>query len=404
MPVPLVFQIKITGLAQAKAQVAAALSGAGSGGTIGGGATAGGGSSNSAGGGIGFGQTYLMMRAVRSIIGAFSNIASAAERMSNEILTIQQLSGSSFKEAAGMSGLFHAAGISDVQSMRQFIMSTKNARSVGGRAALASAGVIPTPGESGVSVMRRYIDVLATMKDSTAKTAREIAFFGARSTAAMQSLLRMPSALRAIAISVGESVDRRILVSIDVFRKQWTLLTDVIQDRILLPMIGQILPPLLDLSSAAIQLVNKFGELNDATGGALTAIGLVIGGITALAGLIGAVTKFWPMIAAGFAIFSEGFAIIRSAISLIALFAAGLNPVGLGVAIGAAIIAGITGIKMYSNYNSSKDKTEENTGRAADALEDIRGHLIGGGRNAARIRAETENEYLFSRAFGLGYA
>lgn len=404
MPIPLVFQIKITGLSQAKAQVASALAGAAPGGTLGGGTNVNAGGGSRGGGGIGFGQTYLLLQAVRTIIHAFSEVASAAERLSNEILTVQQLSGSSFKEAAGMSALMNVAGVSDAAAMRELIMSIKNTRSVGGRAALYSAGVVPKPGENDLSIMRRYMDALSKMKDSTAKTAREIAFFGSKSTAVMQSLLRMPKALRDIALSVGESIDQRILVNIDVLKKQWALLTETIQDRIIFPMIGLILPPLLDLSGAAIQLANKFGELNDSTGGALAALGLIVGSITAIAGLIGTVVRFWPMIAAGFALFSEGFAIIRGAISLIALFAAGLNPAGLVVGIAAAVIAAITGIKMYSDYHNPKDKTEENTKRAADALDDIRGRMIGGGRNGARIWAESEAEYIIARSIGLGYA
>lgn len=51
---------------------------------------------------------------------------------------------------------------------------------------------------------------------------------------------------------------------------------------------------------------------------------------------------------------------------------------------------------LWDNAHGEKSDVEKNTARAADALEDIRGQMIGGGRRAARVSSEIELEHALS--------
>lgn len=399
----LIIQMKVTGASQAKQTIANALAG--------GSVTPGSGGSGGSGANVSLSSitsAYAIFRVfdllARSVNGAINSITT----FSREILSIQQLTGSTFKEAGGISSLMRVAGISDTQGLREMTHVAQAMYSSSGRSAMNFLGVNPKQGESGVAILGRVFDALDKMHDGIRKTNAEIAIFGARNTAAAQALLRMPKAIRDIALRVGESINPRDIGRIDQMNMMVRLLMETVQDRILIPLAGQIIPPLIEFTSVIVRITDALGRANDATSGFLGAVGAVVGligglalGLAGLAKIVtlvaGAWTSLWTTLGTLGAT-GGAFGAIESIVSGALAFL--LTPIGAIVGVLTILVGAFALWKWNESQNS--DKIEDNTKRAADALEDIRGHMIGGGRNTKRVTAEIEVERAISRAFGYG--
>ena len=75
----------------------------------------------------------------------------------------------------------------------------------------------------------------------------------------------------------------------------------------------------------------------------------------------------------------------------------------IGTAVGALGGAVVGELKVvYDQSHGEKSEVEKNTERSANALEDIRGQMIGGGRRAARVSSEIELEHALSHVVAHG--
>lgn len=343
-------QLVITGLAQAKAQVANALSSSGTVGTP----SAKAASAGAAGAGISIGSmaaAYLIMRVARSIVSAFENVIKAAEDMSQEILNIRDVMGSTFGQASTMSSLFNIAGMSGIQGTRLAERVAKNSLNPQARGTMRSIGVNPT--DNGLDNLNKIIDKLRGIQDGTIKSAKAIKIFGIRGYAEILPILRMSQDIYGEAQKLADAWKPEFADKLEHFKEKVAILGQAFIIDFAVPILMKVLPVLEMMIDSTISLLDEFKVMADWLDNNMP-------------------KKF-----------------MREAADAIG------QAMGFGSGFGGAIFD-----KMFAK----NDKIEENTRRAADTLDDLHATIIGGGRNAARAWAETEIDYALNLRNRIGFA
>lgn len=345
---PLVMQIKVTGQAQAKAQIASVL------GASGGGSGA---SSASSGGGFGLpigriAALFVIRRAIEGIVEGFLNIIKSAESMSQSILNIKDTLGASFSQASGMSSLFTTAGMSGEQGSKLAERLAKDVTTPQARAAMNILGVGVNSGQSGADNFYDVIGKLRGITDGTRKASLAMQIFGDEGYKELLPILRMSQNIYDETKKLGQAWSPQYTAAITEFQQQLSLLGQAFMVDLIIPLATDLIPTLVAGMQILTQFLDKLKE-------------------------IGSAFSNMP----GFSKMLKDFSPILGPI---------LGPIGQAFA---------GGLDFWKNYGS---KIEDNTRRAADALMDIKGNIIGGGGPLGnRAIGSIEAEYAIRNSLRL---
>lgn len=299
-----------------------------------------------------------------------------------EVLNIQALTGSTRQQAVQLATLFRVAGISEQLTYRDIANLPKTTRIGRPAEALYTLGVKIKPGENGAELFGDIFKALDKLKDGMIKTRVITDLFGVRGVAAMEGFLQMTKAQREQALLLASTFDGRGLDAVRSFGNSVSLLGETFLLKLVFPILQKVLPAIEKAVDIATQFINVLSYVDNLSGGIL-GIALAFGVVTfAVIALIAALKQMamWQ--------------------AIIAALSGNWKAIAAAVAVG----AGFGAIDYYMSRNEKKDKTEDNTRRSAEALEDIQHQMIGGGPRANREASAFDRDMYVGRilAKGLG--
>lgn len=308
------------------------------------------------------------LRGAAKMAGAFTLVAVAVGRMTDSytrfvtsVSNLSQLTGSNMQTSARALVLGRVAGL-DTSAVRDLAKPSRAIFSDSGRSALARLGISPNPNASGLEVFDQVAKRLSTMQDGLRKTQIMAQIFGEKGAESMLPLLRMSESQRRAVAELADTYDTGASKAVQEFTFASAMLGETMLQRVIYPIVQQLLPILQRGIELVTWMANVWGNLNDVLGGVPNWAVAMLGFGAAIASIVFIVQK----LAAAFAV-ARSAAIALGVAQAVAQFMAG-DITALGrIAVGAAIVgAGAYGLNAAFNAASGSSKKQES---AADKLD-----------------------------------
>lgn len=320
---------------------------------------------------------------------AVENLLKRVEERGKEIADIRQIAGSTPQQAARFDIISRIAGVNPAQMTRELGRLARAGRTPQTDRALGQLGIKGQLDGNVLDIFDKVQAALSKMPDGARKTSIEIGALGQKAMVSLQSVLRLTDAQRAMAKTLSDNFNPKTLEAVQSFQVSIAMLGETLMTYLVQPFVVHVLPALasfVDEISQVVAWISKVATFKNVWFD--IAIGI---------GLVATAVKIWE---AAVVILNARLAVTAA----LGAFISGLVGNWKGIALGAtAAIATGFGIKAISNYfshDSANKETAKNTAASAKALDDIRGHIIGGGDRSRRAGTAAEFEAMRQMALG----
>ena len=300
------------------------------------------------------------VQALQAIARAAHEAIDSLVEYSNQVRTLQSLTGASARESSAETTLFRGAGVTDVQAIRDVMRLTQDFQSQQGRAGLGRLGISISPDQNGITTLNQVISSIQAMPDGLRKAQLEEQVFGTRGVMALQPLLRMSAETRQQLTALGANFDTNVLPAVQRLQEQGALLGQTWMQGVILPFAAAALPIFQALTQFVVSAVTAFNNLNRAMRGALIPA-LLFAGVGASIALM--VTGVLALRSAFVALLP-----ILKANAGIDAFITAMQPGGIGRVLAAGAVAGIAigGISYAMNQQGAPGTGGDKMSSAAD--------------------------------------
>jgi hypothetical protein len=320
---------------------------------------------------------------VQTVGDALEKMLHKVEEEGNAIMNLRQISGATTSQAAQFTIMANLAGVKPEQISQDASKLSMAVRSQHAEHALGMLGIRGQLTGNSLEQFGKVLDALGKMQNGMRKTRIENDIFGNEGATALQPLLRLSGEQRNAAMDLGVHFDPAVLDTIHEFHAALALLGETLVQRIALPLASKVLPPLTRFVEFLTQAVGWVANLAGAADGFL--------GYVVVFGLIAA-----------------AIATVITALKELAIWEAVVDAlsgnwgaIAGAVAVGAAAGVGIWAYDKYHKPDKNLQDINANTAASAKVLEDIHGHLIGGGDRGRRAQAAAEYDVM-RRAMAMG--